>query len=160
MPRRCTVCDSPHRDAVDRELVAATDSLRGIAKRYGVSDSAVFRHGEHLPADLLKAHEAAEVARADNLLGQVRDLIDQAKEILDEARADGDRRHALQAIDTAGRQLTLLAKLAGQLDESPKVTIINAPAWVEVRTVILEALEAHPDARVAVAARLLELEAV
>lgn len=160
MARRCTVCDSPHRDDVDRALVGHAAGFREIALRHGLGHMAVYRHAEaHLPADLADAQEAAEVARADNLLGQVRDLIGAARDILEEARADGDRRSALQAIDTAGRQLTLLAKLAGELDERPVVNIVAAPQWVELRTVVIDTLDAYPEARAAVAARLLELEA-
>jgi hypothetical protein len=69
MPRRCTVCDHPKKHSIDEALVSGTP-YRSVAKRFGLSESAVYRHKiEHLPAHLLKAKEVEEVAQADDLLG-------------------------------------------------------------------------------------------
>jgi hypothetical protein len=69
MPRRCTVCDHPKRHGIDEALVSGAP-YRGVAKRFGLSESSVYRHKtEHLPAHLLKAKEVEEVAQADDLLG-------------------------------------------------------------------------------------------
>jgi hypothetical protein len=74
MPRRCTVCDHPERHSIDEALVTG-EPYRSVAKRFRLSDSAVYRHKtEHLPAHLLKAKEVEEVAQADDLLEQVRNL--------------------------------------------------------------------------------------
>jgi hypothetical protein len=72
MPRRCTVCDHPQRHSIDEALVSGA-LYRRVAKRFGLSESAVYRHKtEHLPAHLLEAREIEEVAQADDLLEQVR----------------------------------------------------------------------------------------
>ncbi len=55
-------------------------------------------------------------------------------------------------------QLELLAKLLGQLDDRPQVNLMVSPEWVAVRAALLEALGAYPEARVAVAERLMLLE--
>ena len=61
VPRRCTVCDYPERHGIDEALVSGAP-YRSVAKRFGLSESAVYRHkSEHLPAHLLKAREAEEV---------------------------------------------------------------------------------------------------
>jgi hypothetical protein len=74
MPRRCTVCDHPQRHGIDEALVSGAP-YRSVAKRFGLSESAVYRHkSEHLPAHLLRAKEIEEVAQADDLLEQVRHL--------------------------------------------------------------------------------------
>jgi transposase-like protein len=74
MPRQCTACDHPGRHSIDEALVSGAP-YRSVAKRFGLSESAVHRHKiEHLPDHLLKAREVEEVARADDLLEQVRDL--------------------------------------------------------------------------------------
>ena len=74
MPRRCTVCDHPQRHGIDEALVSG-GSYRSVAKRFGLSESAVYRHKtEHLPVHLLKARDVQEVAQADDLLDQVRNL--------------------------------------------------------------------------------------
>jgi transposase-like protein len=62
MPRRYTVCDHPERHSIDEALVSGAP-YRSVAKRFGLSESAVYRHKtEHLPAHLLRTKEAEEAA--------------------------------------------------------------------------------------------------
>lgn len=56
----------------------------------------------------------------------------------------------LKALARMDGHLTLVAKLAGELDERAQVNITVAPAWVELRAVILGALSGHPEALEAV----------
>jgi hypothetical protein len=56
------------------------------------------------------------------------------------------------------RQIELQAKLLGDLDERPVINVLVSSEWVAVRTVLLEALSPYPDARAAVASRLVALE--
>jgi hypothetical protein len=150
MPRRCTVCDHPERHGIDEALVSGTP-YRSVAKRFGLSESAVYRHKtEHLPAHLLKAREVEEAARADELLDQVRYLQRHALGILERAEKAGDLRTALAAISQARGNLELLGKLAGELDERPIVNLNVSPEWLELRAVIVGALEPHPEAHRAV----------
>jgi len=160
MPRRCTVCDHPKRHGIDEALVTGAP-YRSVAKRFELSESAVYRHKtEHLPAHLSKAREAEEAARADDLLEQVRHLQAHALDILECAEKAGDLRTALAAISQARGNLELLGKLAGDLDERPVVNVLLSPQWVMIRTTMLKALSAYPEARAAVAESLLELEEV
>ncbi len=97
MPRRCTVCDHSERHSIDQALVTGAP-YRSVAKRFGLSESAVYRHKtEHLPAHLLKAREIEEATRADDLLDQVRHLQAHALDILERAEKAGDLRTALAA---------------------------------------------------------------
>jgi hypothetical protein len=159
MPRRCTICDHPDHEAIDRAIADGTLVSR-IVSVYAVSASAVRRHAAaHLPAQLTKAREAVEVARADDLLGKVAALEADAKRIGRQAEDNEDQRTALMAVRELVRIVELLAKLRGALDERPQVNIHVAPEWREVRQVLLVALSPYPDARVAVAGALAELEA-
>jgi hypothetical protein len=154
MPRRCTVCDHPESHCIDETLVTGA-AYRSVAKRFGLSESAVYRHKtEHLPAHLLKAREVEEVARADDLLDQVRNLQTHALDILERAEMAGDLRTTLAAISQARGNLELLGKLAGELDERPVVNLNVSPEWLELRAVIVGALEPHPAAHRAVLSAL------
>jgi hypothetical protein len=111
----------------------------------------VQRHEEnHLPATLTKAKEAREASRADDLLASVRGLQGRALSILGKAEEAGELRTALSAIREARGNLELLAKLLGELDERPVLNLNVSPEWLELRTIIVGALDAHPDARGAV----------
>lgn len=77
----------------------------------------------------------------------------------------GEIRHAdprdliLKTHDRLQGTLELLAKLLGELDERPTVTIVASPQWHLMRSALVDTLAAWPDARAAVAARLMVLEA-
>jgi transposase-like protein len=157
MPRHCTVCGHEELEHIDFALVAGA-SLRDIAGRHGVSKSALERHkADHLPTHLTRANEAEEAARADNLLSQVRGLQARTLAILETAEVSGELRTALAAIGEARRNLELLGKLAGELDQRPVVNILVSAEWVAIRTVLLEVLSPYPQASAAVAERLMEL---
>ncbi len=150
MPRSCSVCTHPNRDEIDRALVAGEPNRR-IAARCDVTERAIRNHkAGHLPAKLVMAQEAAAVAEADDLLAQVRDLQRRAHNILDKAEEAGELRVALSAIREARGNLELLAKLLGELDDRPQVNVLVSPEWLELRTVIVGALDHHPQARDAV----------
>src|SRR5215212_747555 len=160
MPRRCTVCDPPERHGIDEALVSGVP-YRSVAKRFGLSESAVYRHkSEHLPAHLLKAKEVEEAAQADDLLDQVRNLQTHALDILESAEKVGDLRTALAAISQARGNLELLGKLAGELDERPVVNVLVSAEWAAIRATIVEVLGPYPsEMSSAVSEALLELEA-
>jgi hypothetical protein len=79
----------------------------------------------------LKARDLEEVAQADDLLVQVRDLQAHALDILERAEEVGELRTALAAISQARGNLELLGKLAGELDERPVVNLNVSPEWLE-----------------------------
>ncbi len=154
MPRSCTLCEHPKREEIDRALVGETSNL-SVSSVFGVSESAVRRHkANHLPAKLVMATKVAEVAEADTLLDQVKGLQGRAYAILEKAEETGELRTALGAIREARGNLELLAKLLGELDERPVVNLNISPEWLELRAVIVGALEPHPQALGAVVGAL------
>jgi hypothetical protein len=158
MPRKCTVCEHEKVEEINRLLLKGV-SLRNIAKQYSVSAASLHRHKDgHLPAKLVKAQEAREIAKADSLLDQVTELRDKALSILDKAEQAGDLRTALQGVREAKGCLELLARLQGELQERTTVNVLVNPQWITLRTVILKALDGYPDARHTVARALQEVE--
>ncbi len=159
MPRTCTICAHAEREAIDAALVAG-EPFRNIAERSGTSPPALFRHrADHIPPALAQATEAAEVARADTLLGQLAELRADARRIGGKAEDAGDLKTALSGIRELVRIVELTAKLVGELDDRPVVNVLVAPEWLLVRATLLDALRPHPEARQAVAARLVTLAA-
>jgi hypothetical protein len=70
-----------------------------------------------------------------------------------------DLRTALVAVREARGNLELIGKLLGELDAGPALNVLVAPEWVSIRAGLLAALGPYPEARAAVAQRLLTLEA-
>ena len=151
MPRRCTICESERLGEIDRMLVEGRTSFRRIASLCDVSEASVRRHAaKHLPEAMAAAADAKRVANGDDLLNQVRDLQGRTVAILERAEEEGDHRVALAAIREARGCLELLGRLAGELQDRQTVNILINPEWLEIRGVILQALEPHTAARQAV----------
>lgn len=151
MPPTCTICRHAQRRAIDEALIAG-QPFRHIAAHYGTNTGALQRHKRHLPNGLTKAREAKEVAHADNLLDQVRELTDEARGILRRVKTK-DPRTALGAIREIRGNMDLLARLLGELHDQAAVTVnvLATPEWTAVQTTIVRALAPYPEARVAVA---------
>lgn len=175
MGRRCTVCDHPQRAAIDRELARGV-SLRKTAEKFGISDSAAFRHRRHhLAPHLARALEEARADRAAELvpereaqraqeIGQALDVVQQLRainsaclEVLSKARASEKHSTLLGAVNRIHRQIELQARLLGELQEGQTVNVLVAPEWHRVRLVVVEALRPYPDARAAVTKALAAL---
>lgn len=176
MPAPCKVCTHPDREAIDSALVSGEPNRR-VAKAYGLTEASVRRHKlSHIPKFLLKAHEAKEIVRADDLLEQLEctrartlSILERAEEAeeraeealrtasttserMREARlADEARRTAISALREARNNLELLARLMGELRDGNTVNILVMPEWIDLRTQILSAVDPYPEAKRAIA---------
>ena len=160
MPQVCTICTHPERDELDRAILA-NEPNRRIASRCDVSEIALRRHkAGHIPPTLVRAADAAEVARTSvgGLLGQLAELRADARRIGGKAEALDELKTALAGVRELVRIVELTAKLVGELDERPVVNILVATESLAVRAELLDVLRGYPEARQAVAARLVALE--
>lgn len=163
MPRVCTACSHPHRPEIDRALVDDSASFRDIARQYAVSKDALARHKrEHLGPRLARVaerNEQADIRTAIDVVAQLRAINGVALSVLKEARNADDGDLALRAIDRIQKQIELQAKLIDLIRDGDTVNVIVAPEWVRLRTVIVTALQHHPEARQAVTTALGIIEA-
>ena len=157
MPKTCPICVHSKRQEIEEALLVSI-KLPEIAQRFSLSKWSIYRHKQrHLPTSLLKAKEAQEVAMADNLLEQLKQLQQKALELLRKAEAAGELRTALQGVREAKGCLELLAKLQGELAQEGSINIVLSPSWISLRTVILRTLEPYPEARLRLSQALSEV---
>ena len=147
MLRSCTVCAHKSRDAIEDAFIEGA-SKRRIASHYGLTERAVRHHiREHLPPLLALARDAERAARADSLLDRIEALQSRTLATLDEAEQTDDYRARLGAIREARANLELIGEVTKELDRTPTINLHLSPEWVELRAVIVAALEPHPDAQ-------------
>jgi len=153
MARTCTVCSHPEKEEIDRLLVRG-DSIAGIARDFAVSEDALKRHFDnHVPKTLAASPSAKEITDADKLLSEIEEVKNRALRLLDKAENAQDTRvygPPSQYLKEFREYVRLMAELSGKLAAQPQITIINNPQWVELRTLIIAALESYPEAREAV----------
>lgn len=162
MPRVCTICTHDQRDEIDAAIVSGAP-YRQIAERFGTSESAMYRHkndhaSKRVAARVAKAQDAKDVADADDLLAQIKALRNRSIGILQKAEQAGDYRTALMGIREARGCVETLMEVEGELDRRGVVNVVINPQWVELRTVIIGALEGHPEALRAVSGALASIE--
>jgi hypothetical protein len=81
VPRTCTSCLHDQRREIDEALLVS-ESLRNVAKRTGISSTALHRHKNHIPKRLAKANEVQELAESDSLLNRLLQLNRETQEVL------------------------------------------------------------------------------
>ncbi len=157
---QCSICNHPKRVEIDKALIDG-GSYRDVARRFGVSRSAVGRHkrnghiaekiakaarkkeikeGEAIQAAVL-AQEQIEVVHAETILDEIGRLKDRSLAILERAESEGTR-EACTALGEVRRTLELLAKISGELQDQSAVTvnIIENPQFNQFLTIIAEEL--------------------
>jgi hypothetical protein len=151
------ICRHEKRTEIDRALVDG-EAFRNIAKRFDSSWQAIRRHKGHLSGKIIKAHEAREVTRADNLLISVVTLRERLEKALEGAA------HARDVASLARElreTLRLLLELEGRLRQGATVNvgigILNSPEWGQIAAAMTEALRDEPSARARVAEALARL---
>src|SRR5665811_469814 len=161
MPRTCTICTHAQRQEIDSALLSG-DSLRDIARQFRVSKDPLSRHkSSHLGERMVKVAEhnaEADIRTAIDVVRQLRAINDAAIGVLKQAKNAGDGALTLQATDRILKQIELQAKLIDLISDGTTVNVVISPQWVELRTLIIGALQDYPEARQAVAAAIRAIE--
>jgi hypothetical protein len=145
-----------------------------IAGRFGVSHDSVSRHARNHLTPTQRAAILAQRAPTDidldklredegtGLLANVQRQRARLQQISEVALEYGDTRGAVAAENTIVSNLTLTARLVGQLVQVHDVRhshVLLSEDYIRVRTAIVAALRPHPAAALAVSRALASLEA-
>ena len=149
MGRLCTICTHEKRFDIEELLATRQASYRNVAQRFGVSLDAVGRHvrSGHIGALLALAADAERAAQADTLLDRIEALHRRTLAILAAVEDTDEHRTALAAIREARANLELIGEVTRELDRAGTINVALNPEWLEIRGVIIAALEPHPTAR-------------
>jgi hypothetical protein len=145
---RCSICDHPQADAIDRALVRETP-LSKLEKQFGVTGTSLRRHKKAHSNPALKAvHRKQErEGTAHSVLNELNDAIRHMKAILGASVKAGLVGQSLATNRELRQNLEFLARLTGQLDDRATTTInlVTTSEWTRLRTRLLTALIPYPD---------------
>ena len=149
IPRVCTICRHEGRFDIDTVLVNRSLSYRAIARQFGVSKDAVSRHVTegHISRLLTLAADAQRAAQADTLLDRIEALQRRAEAFLARVEETDNYSATLGAFRELRANLELIGEVTKELDRTPTINLHMNPEWIELRTVIVRALEPHLEAR-------------
>jgi hypothetical protein len=169
---KCTVCAHERRHQIDIGLVHQV-SARVLGERFKLSKDAIHRHAaNHLTPPMRAAILAAQrpsaidldALRTSESEGLLAQLVVQRARLLqlgDMALDLGDVKAAVAVESQINANVTLVAKLLGQLVNHHSVSHTNlliSPDYVKMRGVLMDALRPFPEAMRAVAAAVHRLE--
>jgi len=116
------------------------------------------RHKEHIPGLLAKAMRRENLAVAERLVADIKELQAEAGDILMEARDTSNHELALKAMARVEKHLELQAKVLQVIKTQPELDILAIPEVAQSIEVLGRALDPYPQAQIAVAAALIEIE--
>lgn len=161
----CTVCTHPDRVAIEEAMVLEPTVNARIGARWDIPKDSIRRHRKHLSpaltAEIVRREKRRETGGPRKALDRLEDLYDRAARILKQAEEAGQGTLGLAAIRELRGVTETLARITGELDDSPKVAVVNvqtSPEWQQIRAVLALALTPHPEAARAVSAALQRLE--
>jgi len=149
----CSICKDPRIEEINRRI-ASQEKLADISRELAVSEDALSRHKEKCIITALSATpNTKDVINGDNLLTQLQAAREETLKLLDMAIEAGNTKTygaPSNYLAELRQQIKLWAELEGRLSSQPQITIISSPQWIELRTLIITALDPYPDAREAV----------
>ena len=158
MARQCSICTHPQRDEIDAKIVFG-EPYRKLAEEYGISEPAISRHKKHISSAVVDAERQKAVSDTAKMLKELSRGFDSLARAADKAEAAGDYRLMAQLWGKASDLAKPLLQISGDLQgDGTTINIHQAPQWVEIRTVILRALDPFPEARLKVVDALEEVD--
>jgi len=133
MAGKSKILSHPNRVDIDRALIE-NESLRDIARRFGLKKDAILRYKHsHFPERLAKADELKEIGSVSERIEQIEELATKARKYMQTAEDEKNIPLALSAMREARANIEVLLKVAGQLREKSiqvGVQVILQPAVV------------------------------
>jgi hypothetical protein len=159
--RKCSACHHPKLADLNREVVRGTP-LNAVARQFGLSQSAVHRHARSHVSEKLRREIAVELTKgtaqavADDLNGEAVEIkgglariVRELEAILNRAKGRGDDPLALVSLKELRATLLDLAQVYGSLKSelTVNVNLNDSPQWLQLRDVLLDVFERHPQAK-------------
>ena len=140
---------------LENHIAADLGDIKAIMEQARIEalEEAKTKEREDLREEVASAAKDSMAARLENaasFIDQLNEVRARAANLLDQAEASDNLRAAGVFLRELREQIRLMAELEGKISSQPQVTIVNTPEWVEVRTLIIGALEPFPEARKAV----------
>ena len=111
------------KDHLPAKLAKAPAAAAELASVKSDAKAARLAEAQAPAIPLVQAHAASEEAEAETLYEQLRSIGRDTRAILEKAKTENNHELALKAIARSEKQLELLARLLGELDDGVKVAL-------------------------------------
>ena len=159
--RPCKLCGFQKRADIEKAVATHKLSYAAAGEIVGCSNMSIRRHmTNHMSDKVAKAAEVLDLAEGLNVVQAITDSRERLLSIYDEARADGDLRSAIAALQTEVSQLSLMGKVTGQFSDQSQVNVlVTSDQDEQIMAVIYHVLEPYPEIRLQLSEALDQLNA-
>jgi hypothetical protein len=124
----CIVCRHNQIKDIDRALLTGT-TLTSLNQKYGFSTSALHRHQEHLMQKMARAQKRFHDGLHQGLYCKLNIVMELVLHVVRGANAGGDFKLFLQASREVTRIISLMHKMAVQLEPEMIYCLMASPQW-------------------------------
>ena len=124
----CIVCRHNQIKDIDRALLTGA-TLTSLNQKYGFSTSALHRHQEHLMQKMARAQKRFHDGLHQGLYCKLNIVMELVLHVVRGANAGGDFKLFLQANREVTRIISLMHKMAGQLEPEMIYCLMASPPW-------------------------------
>jgi len=139
---KCSVCLHKDRDAIEQAVIGGL-AIAKVAKQFGLSSSALQRHKDRHASTSLVRVTSTQIVPTGDTGDELESLLAEAKALIANAASTTQ---LADAIDKALK--VVVARGAWHEREmarqpSTVINLLTEPAWQEMRTQVMQAIEAH-----------------
>ena len=146
----CSICKREDVEKINRDLFSGCYTQQQVAEKYHVTPATLCRHKAHTKTQLIQAGEA-EPSDQLTAIQRVNELDDRAEQLYRACLKKGDNLNAIRALKEMRELVSLAARLNGELNQNVIHNHLHInPEWAVLRSVILQAIEPYPEARIAI----------
>lgn len=134
MSRKCSICGHPKRKDIDKALAEPGSSIRGVSRKYKLSEDALKRHLDngHIADKLIKAQQVNEIIEADDFLSHLQKRRTRFNEMADEAKKEFDPHLELKVYQIEGKYIEMEGRAVGAFTDKLKVSSDGKPLTTNV----------------------------
>ena len=149
----CIVCRHNQIKDIDRALLTGA-TLTSLNQKYGFSTSALHRHQEHLMQKMGRAQKRFHDGLHQGLFCKLNIVMELVLHVVRGANAGGDFKLFLQASREVTRIISLMHKMAVQLEPEMIYCLMASPQWDLQDSLLPNSFQALSDTRQTLAVNL------
>lgn len=145
----CRICKHPDRDFLERAIFNDTMSRTEVARHVGCDPALVTHHLKKcIGRALVRAAETdVAIKKALDVAAVLEESHSTTMSILNDALAEGDRKTALDALAVEVKQMSLIARVTGQIGAAPQINVLLTQDYMDLKQVLVNAVSEIPEAR-------------
>jgi len=122
--RTCSICSHQKRKEIDKAIAEPGSSIRGISRKYKLSEDALKRHLDngHIADKIIKAQRVCDMIESDDFLAHVQKKRTRFQEMAEDAKKEANPHLELKIYQVESKFIEIEGKALGAFREHVELT--------------------------------------